>query len=484
MIPGTYCLADRTCQRCPIYAAIQYWASQGTFWQSLWPWRQSNSPGTLSLTAPATMVSPATTTTTITAGSIPSGVFTECALAALSNRLGQQGKERAKDRYHIEELFQQLTETSDQLAYIRKVLEHLISGQTPAPTATVVTSASSTVSRPAPSSGSSCLPPEQTTSLPGIGIPPVSHASLFIAQSSTASGSVNPSISSNHIRGHAASATHTGFLQASWDFPNHALTLAFQGHSNDASITHSPQPVFSSDLLPWFSLGMGTPALGQPLSLSFHQQQLTQAAIATGLPVAPQHSATYNNTLYHRAGLTNLPVPGTLPLYSVQTTTSTPSIATDIATMAKVIPNVWLKLQQKIIQGEFIDLSELLQADFQFKYASIEAKNAFELVHNDETVIIWPIWKGKQIDSLGTWLSTLGLYEQVVVYVYPWKYSQVAYYRNFNWSAVQMYDITFQAMCTHHGCPFTPTDQVLMANHPRCSSSQDLNLQMLQMWWL
>ena len=36
----------------------------------------------------------------------------------------------------------------------------------------------------------------------------------------------------------------------------------------------------------------------------------------------------------------------------------------DIATMAKVIANVPLKLQQKIIQDEFIDLSELLQADF------------------------------------------------------------------------------------------------------------------------
>ena len=60
-------------------------------------------------------------------------------------------------------------------------------------------------------------------------------------------------------------------------------------------------------------------------------------------------------------------------------------MATDIASMAKVIPNVSLKLQQKIIQGEFIDLSEVLQADFQFKYASIDTNNAFKLVHKDET---------------------------------------------------------------------------------------------------
>ena len=77
-----------------------------------------------------------------------------------------------------------------------------------------------------------------------------------------------------------------------------------------------------------------------------------------------------------------------LPIYSAQTTTSTPSMATDIATMAKMIPNVPLKLQQKIIQGEFIDLSELLQANFQFKYASVEANDAFKLVHKDKSVLM------------------------------------------------------------------------------------------------
>ena len=109
---------------------------------------------------------------------------------------------------------------------------------------------------------------------------------------------------------------------------------------------------------------MGAPTLGQPLSL--HQQQQLQAAIATGLPGAPQHSTMDNNTFgrYNSSGLTNLSVLGTLPIYSAQTTTKTPSVVRDIATMAKVIPNVLLKLQQKIIQGEFIDLSELLQANF------------------------------------------------------------------------------------------------------------------------
>ena len=76
-------------------------------------------------------------------------------------------------------------------------------------------------------------------------------------------------------------------------------------------------------------------------------------------------------------------------------------MAMDIAPMAKVIPSVTLKLQQRIIQGEFIDLSELPQADFQFKYPSIDSNNAFELVHKDKAVLMWPRKKGKQIDCLG-----------------------------------------------------------------------------------
>ena len=188
-----------------------------------------------------------------------------------------------------------------------------------------------------------------------------------------------------------------------------------------------------------------------------------------GLPGATQHNTT-NGTFHSRAGSAPLPAMGPLP-YSSQTATSGPRTAMDIAAMAKVIPNMPLKLQQRIIQGEFIDLSELLQADFQFKYASIDSNNTFKLVHKEDTVLMWPRKKGKQIDCLSTWLTAWALYEQVMVYTYPHRYSELAYYRNFImqqdkifiWSAVQMYDIRFCAMCTHHSCPFITIDQALMA---------------------
>ena len=84
---------------------------------------------------------------------------------------------------------------------------------------------------------------------------------------------------------------------------------------------------------------------------------------------------------------------------------------------------------------------------------------------------MWPRKKGKQIDCISTWLTAWALYEQVMVYSYPQRYSELAYYRNlfiqqdkkFIRSAVQMYDIRFCMMCTHHSCPFTTTEQALMA---------------------
>ena len=125
-----------------------------------------------------------------------------------------------------------------------------------------------------------------------------------------------------------------------------------------------------------------------------------------------------------------------------------------------------LKLQQRTIQGEFIDLSELLQADFQFKYASVDSNDAFELVHKDETILMQPRKKGKQIDCLSMWLTAWALYVQVMVYTYPQRYSKLAYCRNFimqqdkqfTWSGVLMYDIRFCMMCAHHSCPFTTID--------------------------
>ena len=161
-------------------------------------------------------------------------------------------------------------------------------------------------------------------------------------------------------------------------FQDDAQAVAFQDHLNDALQKLSSRPIFSTSTLPWFPTMMGSPTLGQPLGLPQHQHP--QAATATGLPWVHQHSATDITTFgrYSSPGITNLSAPGTLPIYSTQTAIITSSMVRDMTAMAKVILNVPLKLQQKIIQGGFINLSELLQADLQFKYASVEANDAFK----------------------------------------------------------------------------------------------------------
>ena len=89
----------------------------------------------------------------------------------------------------------------------------------------------------------------------------------------------------------------------------------------------------------------------------------------------------------------------------------------------------------------------------------------------DETVLMQPRKKGKQIDCPSTRFLAWTLYKQVMVYTYAQRYSELAYYRNFImqqdkkfiWSTVLMYSISFRVLCTHHSCPFTTMDQALMA---------------------
>ena len=373
-------------------------------------------------------VSLITTMTTITTQSM-----TECSLAVLSTRLSQQNEQSAKDKYQIDELSQQLSDTTTQLAHISEVLDHLLTGHTPSATLVDVPKTPST------SAVSSVAPPGQTLSL---------------LQQSTASGEINSSASHFHINMQGVPNSHTGDLQ---DQAGSSQAQA-QAQAHSSTLNCSGGPFSPSDVSTQFPVSLGTPTQGQ--------QQCPQATINMGMFRATQYS-TLEGTLYgnSRPVLASLPATGLLPCSS-QAITNVICMAMDIATMAKVIPNLPLKLHQRIILGEFIDLSELLQADFEFKYASVDFNNAFELVHKEKTMLMWPRKKGRQIDCLSMWLSAWALYEQVMVYTYPQRYSELAYYRNFImqqdkkfiWSAVQMYDIKFCAMCAHHSCPFITMD--------------------------
>ena len=129
-----------------------------------------------------------TTMTTITTGG-----STECSLAVLSTRLGQQDEQLARDRCPFDELSQQLCDTTTQFTHISKFLDQILVGCTHTATLAEVPAV------PGTSLVSGAAPPGQASSLP---------------QQSTASSEVNPSASTFHINRQAAPCSHTGFPQS------------------------------------------------------------------------------------------------------------------------------------------------------------------------------------------------------------------------------------------------------------------------------
>ena len=179
-------------------------------------------------------------------------------------------------------------------------------------------------------------------------------AASSLQQQGTASSEIHSTASGFQVNGQAVPHSH-GEVQQDQAGPA-------QTQVHNSTLSHSIRAFFPSDVLTLFPVSLGAPTLGQHLALN--QQHHPQTTIIMGLSGTPQHN-TLDGPLYSniRLGLVTLLATG--PLLGIsQKTTNAMSIATDIATMAKVIPNVPLKLLQKIIQGEFIDLSQLLQADF------------------------------------------------------------------------------------------------------------------------
>ena len=229
---------------------------------------------------------------------------------------------------HIEELLQQLTETCDQLAYIRKVLDHLVSSQTSAwPTPAVVTSTSTAWGSVPPSDSCSHVP-RQVPLLSNIRFLQVGWTFQDIAHTNTASSSVPSSDSNSHLFGWEALTSSTGFPQAGRTFKDHAQTVAFQNHSNATFHNHSLGPIFSTSNipLPRFLAMIGVPPQGQPLS--FPQHLPLPTTTTTCLPGAHLPSVMENTT--HGGcgdpGMSNSSALGTFPIYSTQRAPNTSSM--------------------------------------------------------------------------------------------------------------------------------------------------------------
>ena len=180
-------------------------------------------PKPLARTGQSMTVPLVTTMTTITTrGS------TECSLAVLSTRAGQQAEQSAQDRQQIDKL-SQLSDTTMQLTHISKVLDCLLENHTP------MTMMARARSVPVSSSARGTAPSEQLAALP---------------HQSTALGKVNPSTSSLHINGQAAPLSKAGFSQPSQDLQDQAPFLQDQAHSR--ALNHSTRLFIPSNFLPQF----------------------------------------------------------------------------------------------------------------------------------------------------------------------------------------------------------------------------------------
>ena len=104
-------------------------------------------------------------------------------------------------------------------------------------------------------------------------------------------------------------------------------------------------------------------------------------------------------------------------------------------------------IQGKVQCGEYIDLSELLAYDFQYKYSRLDDSQALEIV--DGKLSLAPQCKARHLSILQLWLRAWHLYEDTVLSFYPSRYQELSHYwhhivdldQHFHWAAVLSYNV-------------------------------------------
>ena len=246
-----------------------------------------------------------TTTTTFTTGG-----STEYSLAVLSTRLGQQDEQLARDRQQIDKISQQLCDTTTQLTHISKVLDCLLTGCTPTAALVEVSAV------PGTSSVSGTTHPGQASSLP---------------QQSTALGEVNPL--SQHF-------PHPQAGSPMWPCRIPTIQLGSTG-TNTTFPGPGPQQHLKPLCQTFPSLGLSNPvSIKSGHSCPGQSSSPKSAATPTGYSchwTAWGHPAHHHG--WHLLQQIGTGYPSGHGISAIQCTQH----GMDIATMAKVIPNVPLK---------------------------------------------------------------------------------------------------------------------------------------------
>ena len=124
-------------------------------------------------------------------------------------------------------------------------------------------------------------------------------------------------------------------------------------------------------------------------------------------------------------------------------------------------------LQGKIQCSEYVDLSELLEYDFQYRYSALDDSQALEIV--DGKLSLVPKCRARHLSTLQLWLQAWNLYEDTVLSFFPHRYLELSHYWHhisdldqcFHWAAMLSYDAQFWHKCMVQGLPFSTFDQQL-----------------------
>ena len=121
----------------------------------------------------------------------------------------------------------------------------------------------------------------------------------------------------------------------------------------------------------------------------------------------------------------------------------------------------------KIQCGEYINLSELLAYDFQYRYSGLDDSQALEIVYSK--LSLDAKHKARHLSTLQLWLQAWHLYEDTLLSFFPHRYLELSHYQHhiadldqhFHWAAMLSYDAQFHHKCAIQGLPFSTFDQQL-----------------------
>ena len=124
-------------------------------------------------------------------------------------------------------------------------------------------------------------------------------------------------------------------------------------------------------------------------------------------------------------------------------------------------------LKGKIQWGEYVDLSELLACDFQYRYSGLDDSQALEVV--DSKLSLAPKRKARHLSNLQLWLRTWHIYEDTLLSFYPHRYMELSHYhrhisnldQHFHSAVILSYNAQFRHKCTLHNRLLSTFDQQL-----------------------